>query len=221
MAKIEGLDFPYTPPDLDFITTAPFNQEVLNKKLDSSRWNLEIPATEKIYGETPNFAFIDWAFDSSQTVMFSQKLSTEEQRQVLKTFDSSFTKLGVNFVYPIHGGYMGNSEITTQLAWGKYRIYDALAPEFQTYETIKELAQGKATSGVNENREKNIELYPNPTSDFISISGFSGEINIFDMMGRELMSINNIYKQSIDLSRLNPGLYLIKLGDKIIKFVKI
>gem|GEM_PF-1545773 len=143
-AEVAGLKFPYSPPNLDFITTSPLNQEILDMKLDSARWAMEISAQKKIYGNIPVFAFIDWAFDSSQTVMFSQKLSSEEQREVLRTFDSSFTKMGINFIYPLHGGYMGKGEITTKLAWGKYRTYDALAPEFDTYQTIKELANKKA-----------------------------------------------------------------------------
>lgn len=140
---IAGKEFPYSPPDFDFITTSPANKEVLDKKLDNARWEKEISIIKKEYGNIPIFAFIDWSFDESQTVIFSQKLSKKEQKEVLKTFDESFAKMGVNFVYPIHGGYMGRGEITTNLAWGKYRIYDALAPEFDTYETIKELAQSK------------------------------------------------------------------------------
>ncbi len=126
LAEMLGINFPYTPPDVDFITTSPVIQEVLNKKLDSARWTKEIPATKMKYVDIPFFAFIDWAFDTSQTVMFSQKLRSEEQREVLRTFDSSFAKIGVNFIYPLHGGYMGNGEITTKLAWGKYRTSELL-----------------------------------------------------------------------------------------------
>lgn len=143
-AEVVGKEFPYSPPDLDFITTSPVNKEVLDKKLDNTRWEKEISVTKKIFGGTPVFAFIDWAFDESQTVAFSQKLSKEEQREVLRTFDESFAGMGINFIYPVHGGYLGRGEITTKLAFGKYRIYDSLAPEFETYETIKELAQKKA-----------------------------------------------------------------------------
>ncbi len=145
LTKLLGREFPYSPPNIDFITVSPTNEEVMAKKLDESKWNKEVGVVKKVYGDIPVFAFIDWSFDKSQTVIFSQKLSKEEQREVLKTFDESFAKMGVKFVYPIHGGYMGRGEITTNLAWGKYRTYDALAPEFQTYETIKELARNKST----------------------------------------------------------------------------
>ncbi|MDD5476957.1 MAG: hypothetical protein PHG87_01940 [Candidatus Omnitrophica bacterium] len=143
LAEFKGRKFPYPLPDLDFITISPLNKEVTDKKLDNARWEKGISIIRKKFGDIPIFAFIDWAFDESQTVIFSQKLSKEEQRETLKTFDESFAKMGVNFIYPIHGGYMGRGKITTNLAWDKYRIYDALAPEFDTYATIKELAQKK------------------------------------------------------------------------------
>jgi len=144
LAEIAGREFPYSPPDVDFITISPANKEVMDMELDNAMREKEVSIIKRKYGELPVFAFIDWAFDESQTVIFSQKLSTEEQRQVLKKFDESFAKMGVNFIYPVHGGYMGKGKITTKLAFGRYRIYDALAPEFRTYETIQELARYKS-----------------------------------------------------------------------------
>lgn len=144
LAATAGLEFPYSPPKVDFVTVSPNTTEVLDKKLDEARWNAEIPAIRKKFGNIPIFAFIDWAFDASQTVALSQKLSREEQGQVLRIFDESFAKMGVNFIYPVHGGYLGRGEITTKLAFGKFRVYDSLAPEFDTYETIRELAREKS-----------------------------------------------------------------------------
>lgn len=143
-AEIAGYEFPYSPPELDFVTVSPKNEEVSVKKLDNARWKKKIAIIKKKYGEIPVFAFIDWALDESQTVIFSQELSNEEQREVLKTFDESFSRMGVNFIYPVHGGCMGTGKKTAKLSFGKYRVYDALAPEFQTYETIKTLTKKKS-----------------------------------------------------------------------------
>ncbi|MFH1259547.1 MAG: hypothetical protein ABII74_07050 [Elusimicrobiota bacterium] len=144
LSKVIGREFPYSPPDLDFITVSPTIEEISDKKLDENRWEKEISAIKSAYGDTPVFAFIDWSFDQSQIVVLSQKFTTEEQMEVLRTLDQSFAKLGINFIYPIHGGYLGKAETTTRRAWGKYRTYDALAPEFQTYKAIKELAEIKS-----------------------------------------------------------------------------
>lgn len=133
----------YIPAKVDFVTISPAKEEVLAKKLDEAKWANEVESIHKIYGDIPIFAFIDWAFDDSQIVAFSQKLNKEEQSEVIAAFDKAFENMGVKFVYPLHGGYMGSGAITTKLSFGKDRIYDSLAPEFNTYETIKRLAQEK------------------------------------------------------------------------------
>lgn len=134
---IEGL--PYAPANIDFVTMTPIEKEIEGKKLSESYE--KIANIRKIYGNTPVFAFIDWGIDPSPTTVFSQTLSKEEQREVLKTLDEAFAKKGVNFIYPLHGGYLELS--AKKLAFGKYRNYDSLAPEFDTYDTIKELANNK------------------------------------------------------------------------------
>ncbi len=143
MNEMEGKSFPYSPPPVDFVTVTMAKQEILNKKLDEEKWEKMVSIIREKYGNIPVFAFIDWSFDDSPTVAFSQLLTASEQEEVLSVFDRSFADMGINFIYPVHGGYMGRGEITTKLAFGKYRVYDALAPEFDTYETIKELARNK------------------------------------------------------------------------------
>ena len=137
---------PYPSANLDFVTFSPSKEEILNKALDNGRWEGKINSVRQIYNDIPIFAFIDWSNNESPTVTFSQKLSKKEQREVLRTFDQACSKIGANFVYPLHGGYMGKA--SSKLSFGKKRVYDSLAPEFQTYETIKELAQLKARSGL-------------------------------------------------------------------------
>lgn len=135
----EGL--PQMPSNIDFVTMTPTENEILDKKLDTSYE--KISQSRSLYGNTPIFAFIDWSVDMSPTVVFSQMLGKKEQRELLKTLDASFAKEGVNFIYPVHGGHLGRGKQTERLAFGKYRNYDSLAPEFDTFGTITELAQGK------------------------------------------------------------------------------
>lgn len=68
-------------------------------------------------------------------------------------------------------------------------------------------------------------LYPNPASDFIQVE-LTGEITsaqIFDVTGRELLSVQNTAQ--IDISQLQKGTYLMKIFDRngkyaLRKFVK-
>ncbi|OQX55881.1 MAG: hypothetical protein B5M53_03630 [Candidatus Cloacimonas sp. 4484_209] len=79
--------------------------------------------------------------------IFSQYLDKTEQAKFLEIADRFFSekrkefKLPIVFVYPLHGGWMGtNAKV---LSFGKFKVYDSLAPEFEIYETIKNLAQNK------------------------------------------------------------------------------
>ena len=69
---------------------------------------------------------------------FSQSLSKEEQKEMLKTLNAFCAAKGLILAYPVHGGGMGDHAKT--LSFGKSKRYDSLAPEFDTYETIKALA---------------------------------------------------------------------------------
>lgn len=127
--------------ELDFVTFAPSIEEIRNKGLDEEKWKGKISGVKQIYGNIPVYSFIDWSNNDSQTVTFSQELDAQDQARVLENFDASFSRLGMNFIYPLHGGYMGS--LSTKRSFGKYAVYDSLAPEFQTYQIIKELAQTK------------------------------------------------------------------------------
>ncbi len=134
--------YPYPPPDLDFVTVSPSTEEIKEMRFNEKRWDEGLTTVNKKFGNIPILAFIDWASTANtQLGVFSQNLSKEEQRDFLKTADDFFTKKGVIFVYPIHGGWMG--EDATILAFGQSKAYDSLAPEFETYETIKELVRNK------------------------------------------------------------------------------
>ena len=145
--------FPYEAPKLDFVTVSPSTQEVRTLTLNSSKWDKRLESIRKKHPKCPIFAFIDWA-GSTKTPLgqFSQFLSKEQQRRFIKLADEFFTKRGVVFVYPVHGGWMGND--AEKLAFGKFRSYDSLAPEFKTYQTILLQAKKKQQTGKTPSSDK-------------------------------------------------------------------
>ncbi|RLG53545.1 MAG: hypothetical protein DRN95_09370, partial [Candidatus Hydrothermarchaeota archaeon] len=148
---------PYPPPDLDFVTITPSSREVREMQLDEEKWDERLRLIRDKFGDIPIFAFIDWAGTTKTPLgQFSQVLTREEQREFLRLADKFFSKKNVVFVYPVHGGYMGRD--ATILSYGKSRVYDSLAPEFETYETIKELAQSKKVgSGKTQSVAQSVE----------------------------------------------------------------
>jgi len=135
-------DFPDYKPDLDFIVVTLTMKEVRNLELDEKRWDEIVSKVRERIPKAKILAVIDWAGTTKTSLgVFSQELSKDEQKEFLRIADEFFQKRGIIFVYPVHGGFMGqNAKI---LSYGKLKNYDSLAPEFETYETIKELAQNK------------------------------------------------------------------------------
>jgi hypothetical protein len=88
------------------------------------------------------------------------------------------------------------------------------------------------------NEERVILISPNPVHDYIEISGLinptvnrridgrvSEEITIYNVLGEKVITLSPALSQSerelrIDVSHLPTGMYFIKIGDKVQKFVK-
>jgi 1,4-alpha-glucan branching enzyme len=95
---------------------------------------------------------------------------------------------------------------TINLQPGEYRIY-----------TSKKLSKPDITEGIYSvlYRGNDIQLYPNPASDLLYISYKNTEsaagLEIFDVTGRVVLNkrINN--DDIVDVAKLKPGLYIIKL----------
>ncbi len=136
------INYEWQAPKLDFVTITPTPEEIYNGKFDEAKWDRLNSEIEKKIGKIPRFVFIDfgWANNSPMDV-FSQMLSKKQQREWLEKADAFFQDKGMIFMYPVHGGDFTPG--AKRLSFGKNAKYDSIAPEFDTYETIKDLAQKK------------------------------------------------------------------------------
>jgi len=135
-------EFPFPLADLDFVTLTISPEEILNGRMNKGVWDEKLDKVRKQHSNAQIFVFFDYGFDNSPMETFSQRLTSEKQKEFLKYADEFFAERGVILVYPVHGGSMGKNPKV--LSFGKYEGYDSLVHEFQTYETIKELAEEKA-----------------------------------------------------------------------------
>jgi len=136
------LDFPRQLPKIDFVTTSPMPEEISSGNLNSERWDRISSGIKAKFGNIPQYAFIDWGGKPNAPIdIFSQQLNKEQQKEFLKKADEFFKSRGVVFIYPVHGAdFWGDAKVR---AFGKFTKYDSLAPEFDTYDTIRELANNK------------------------------------------------------------------------------
>ena len=79
-------------------------------------------------------------------------------------------------------------------------------------------------TGINDIRNSNIKIYPNPTNNIFNIEGLTknenNTIQIFDVQGKLVITKTINEKGMIDLSELNKGVYVIKIGDVVQRIVK-
>lgn len=134
------LNFPYeNVPKVDFVNASPTVEEILRLSPDYGRWK----RIEDLMSKAPNawlLIMFDFANrDNLPLPVFSQRLSPVEQCRFLEELHTLLNRLSVEatIAYPVHGPGLGAHP--RKLAWGKYKIYDATAPEFKTFETIKTL----------------------------------------------------------------------------------
>lgn len=218
-----------TPPDFDGVMITIGNQEIRGMKMDEKKWDSYKTKVKEIFNDVLIFARIDYGNVESPLAVFSQELTKEQANQFLRIADGFLQQKGIIFIYPIHGGNMGKiGQPGNILSYGKYDWYDALAPEFNTYQTIKELAQSKTTTGINENSETlpttfNLEQnYPNPFNPTTTIS-FSllqhkyVTLKVFDVVGREVATLVNgelsagEHSVVFDATNLSSGIYFYRL----------
>jgi len=135
--------------NIDIAMLSPYSNEIFDKgsgkigDFNERMWQEVIGKINNQLG-IPIFARIDYGgIGRSPLEVFSQELTQDEAQSFLAAADDFFKRSGITFIYPVHGGDMGPKDKIKKLSYGKLNWYDALAPEFDTYETIKELAQEK------------------------------------------------------------------------------
>ncbi|MCS4303801.1 T9SS type A sorting domain-containing protein [Chryseobacterium sp. BIGb0232] len=81
------------------------------------------------------------------------------------------------------------------------------------------------TLGIQEISKSKIQIFPNPVSDFIQVSGINNAqvMQIYNIDGRLIKS--EVFDSKVDVSKLTPGMYILKiimrnLQSHEFKFVK-
>jgi acetyl esterase/lipase len=67
-----------------------------------------------------------------------------------------------------------------------------------------------------------IGVYPNPVRDYLTLSGITGcfDLSVVDLAGRERVRMKNIQENSVNLTDLDPGIYLIRIISGPATFIR-
>ena len=71
--------------------------------------------------------------------------------------------------------------------------------------------------------ESKVFIFPNPVKTYLKVAGVdkNAKINLLDLNGKLLQSVSaQDNSTDIDVSALPSGLYLLQIGEQVIKFIK-
>lgn len=78
---------------------------------------------------------------------------------------------------------------------------------------------------LEEQNQNELTFYPNPVHNILNINSYTPitTVEIFNQTGQKVVTIENQKIEQINLEKLNPGVYLLKIGlkDRQIKTIKI
>ncbi|MCL6294524.1 T9SS type A sorting domain-containing protein [Jejuia spongiicola] len=87
-----------------------------------------------------------------------------------------------------------------------------------------EIECGNTLSNNNHDFREEVSIFPNPSSDYITISNleFSKNYTIINYLGQEVMDGTISNNEKIDIRSFNNGLYFLKFNNEYtVKFIKI
>lgn len=81
-------------------------------------------------------------------------------------------------------------------------------------------------SSTDDRKETQLSMiFPNPTADYLNLnfgSSHARELQIFTLRGKLVYSkTTSLKKVKLDLHNLEPNFYLLRVGEKVVKFIKI
>jgi hypothetical protein len=57
------------------------------------------------------------------------------------------------------------------------------------------------------------DIYPNPASNFVTIGSENANVLIFDITGKLVLNVSDSNNQTIDISTLSEGMYIVKINS--------
>ena len=145
-----------------------------------------------------NVAFGQTIHTTNVTVVYSNNQSDDTFENV-----TQFSFSGDNLVI----NQNGNETIIARSIIRKLTLQDVATSSIETYD---------------ENAK--IFIYPNPTSDKLNMSSETEQqvlVSIFSLNGQRLMQRQMSTSESIDVSSLSKGIYIIKINETSYKFSKL
>ena len=116
-------------------------------------------------------------------------------------------------------GKISNSWTNNNNSSDSKKLKPWLDPNNTGANTLQGRWMNGAPSGIHTNSAANLNIFPNPTTGMVTISGSFNEgegiCNVYDMMGNLVVSksVNLNGETTLNFSELTPAMYLLEVSD--------
>lgn len=181
----------------------------------------------------PGYTFVGWT-ENGITVSTDASYSfiTTDSRNLVAVFDVQHTYTLTVSCNPTQGYVTGNgsyvegSQVVVEavpyegFAFGRWNDNVTENPRTVTMTGNLTLVAFFSGTGVDEDGEVIMQVYPNPAKEQIRIEGLetNSEVELFNELGALVRTVNT--DQDVDISDLPAGVYVIRCGERMVRFVK-
>lgn len=95
----------------------------------------------------------------------------------------------------------------------RFTYFLSTGNEIQFLDKVSIILDNKAS--VDDNSKLNFSVYPNPAKDILYFKSLNTIVgaDIYDITGKQVFKSKKIYNNSIDVSKLKSGIYVLRLKD--------
>jgi hypothetical protein len=112
----------------------------------------------------------------------------------------------------------GTNDCQVTITWKK-RTWNSLTSSYDYLPTSSIVQYSTCnSSGIDLKSNSSISLSPNPTSEFITLSGISGKAQIFDIYSKEIWTGDIADGSKINISNFKTGIYILKINKLTKRF---
>lgn len=210
--------------------------ESANAEMGSVSGGGQYPAgTEIIIQANPfgGYYFDGWSddnYDNPRTIIvngnatYTARFSAQQAQTFTLTVSCNPTQGAVTG----NGTYTAGSTITVEaipydgFAFSRWNDGNTDNPRSVTVNDNMTLVAFFVGTGVDENGTTILTIYPNPAKESIRIDGLeaNSEVLIYNTLGMLVKSVNASSEKEIGVSDLASGVYMLRCGSQVLRFVK-
>lgn len=195
-------------------------------------------------------AFVEVSSDGQRFVRFPATSLTQTARQLSGNVDATYInnlagKYRVGYGTPFDLAELADSTGIDINNITHVRIVDVVGsidPQYATYDAFGHMVNDpfptitysagfdldgvavlhSTNEGIDEVADELVSVYPNPATDYLTISGAEGkQAELFDLTGRRVMEFTvSGASCTVSVAALPAGIYLLRIGAEAIKVIK-